>query len=333
MSSVFAGNLASTIRSFDEHPDYVRPLSTVVSSATNSGWFETPYVKRKFIFTFSLPMNISTISDNDRTYNGTYENVALTQNSKLDEIMTNPDFDQVRYDSLKTIEYTSPTIFGRDIAPLLITSGFNYNQSKDEFTINENFGRYQLSDGVESLSKFNWFPFITPQFEFSYMYTSLKVRYIGVPTPNLSAHLPAFSLQHEITGSLLKKVPLAISIVSSNSIQKIKYNSTGDVDGTLTLDGFSTFGGLLFGKQVKNFHFSCETGWEYATLKTGGELVITEDDEKELVRPNLDIVGKNNFRAALTISVLLPRWGATIGQSFGKQYNTSLNILNISTEK
>jgi hypothetical protein len=42
-----------------------------------------------------------------------------------------------------------------------------------------------------------------------------------------------------------------------------------------------------------------EMGWEYSKLSTGGKLYIIDDDE--WVKPNMDLVGRNMFRASVVI--------------------------------
>jgi hypothetical protein len=69
-----------------------------------------------------------------------------------------------------------------------------------------------------------------------------------------------------------------------------------------------------------------EAGWEGASLQTGGDLTIHAGGTDTDVHPNLDVDGRNGFRAALNFAFHFG-YQAVVGQNVGANVGNQVNIL------
>jgi hypothetical protein len=99
------------------------------------------------------------------------------------------------------------------------------------------------------------------------------------------------------------------------------------VDGTLELSGVSHFVGLLVGYNLLGMlEVFAEAGWEGATLQTGGSLTITDVTPNQEVKPDLEVEGRNGFRAALNVAFHFG-YQAVVGQNVGANLGNQFNLL------
>jgi hypothetical protein len=188
-----------------------------------------------------------------------------------------------------------------------------------------------INGGLKDLASLNWLPFLTPQLGVGFLGTELKVRYLGIPEiEGFSFSMPAVGIQHEIGTFVPIPVPgLKTSVALNMTWMSAEFSPKEGITGTLELEGFSYFAGVLVGyKFLGMLEAFVEMGWEGANMTTGGSLVIEgeTDADDETVRPNLDVDGRNGFRAALNFSFHLG-YQAVIGQNFGSQLGHNVNIL------
>ncbi len=151
----FAGKYDATVKAFADRSEYVTPLATVLGTMGNSGWNSASSIAKEPYLHFSLPISIVVISKKDRSYDGVYIDDGLLNSAELDK-------------SAATQNYTTPTIFGREPAPVVYKYVTNTKGMVTDTIIK------QFSDGLDDLKVFNWIPFTSLQCEASMHYTSLK---------------------------------------------------------------------------------------------------------------------------------------------------------------
>lgn len=139
--------------------------------------------------------------------------------------------------------------------------------------------------------------------------------------------MPAVGIQHDLA-SFLPPLPVNLSLAANWTWLSGEWTPGGDIDGSLTLDGTSSFYEILAGYTYANWlEVILETGWETASVKTGGNLVIKDEGQPdETVRPDMTLDGRNGFRAGLNIAIHFG-YDAVLGQSFGANLGNQLSIL------
>jgi hypothetical protein len=287
-------------------------------SITNSGWYQSAGVKKGIGIYFGIPMNMTYIADADREYDGTWTDIGC-QTAKP----KNP-----AADCREQTGYTGPTAFGREAAPVMYTSVPDVNGNIiDSIPVN-------INGGLEDLAAMNWLPFAAPQLGVGFLGTELKLRYMGIPSiAGVSFSMPAVGLQHDISTFLPKPIPvpgLKTSVAFNMTWFSAEFEPGEDIEGKLELTGFSYFAGVLVGyKLLGTLEAFLEAGWEGANMKTGGNLVLTDPDDpanNETVKPNLDVDGRNGFRAALSFAFHFG-YQAVVGQNFGAELGHNVNVL------
>lgn len=311
-----ADNVDSFIKSFQDNKSYIQPFATLFGSATNSGWYQSSAVPAGFGFYIGFPVNFTQISDKDRTFKGTFVDEgcqayhAHTANGpqKCDE----------------TTAYTAPTLFGRIPGPVMRKS--HVNVTNDVIIDSTDF---PYSDGKQDFSSLNWLPFVEPQISLAFKYTELKFRYIGVPLSAFSLSMPGVGVQHDLA-SFLPPLPLSLSVAGNITWLSASWTPGGHISGSLDLTGESHFFGILAGYTYARWlEVFLETGWEGATIKTGGSLVIhdkADSTNNQIVKPNLNLTGRNGFRAALNLAIHFG-YDAVLGQNVGAEFGNQVNIL------
>ena len=283
--SVFAGKFDSAVRAFESQPKYVEPIATVLGTIGGTGWQNSSFVSKSLRGAISLPISITILHDKDRIYSDTYIDSGILFSNLPDSVKA--------VDAYKG--YITPTVFGTEPAPTLYKSVTDVDGN-----IVDSIPVY-FSDGIPDVASFNWIPMPTLQAEISYLYTSIKLRYIGRPSSTLSINYPGIGIQHDIKSFLPNLKSVSITAFGNFSFPILKWTPGDGIDGSVDMKGFSTFSGITIGHNFKkaNFDLFMEMGWEYSKLTTGGELYITSDDE--WVRPNMDLIGRNMFRASVVI--------------------------------
>jgi hypothetical protein len=316
----YAGNVDAIVKAFEDNEDYVKPFATIFGSMTNSGWYQSSAVPAGFGFYLGLPINMTSLADEDRSFSWT-----VTDDGCRLYHTNNPTGTQT---CSEVTTYNTPTIFGRSKGPVTQLSDYNPNSKTIVAT------RYiPLSDGKQELSSFNWLPFLEPQLSFSYKYTELKLRYIGLPLDAYSFSMPGLGIQHDLA-SFLPALPLPVSFSAAANFTWLSatWKPGGNISGSMDLTGLSQFYGVLAGYTYKNWlEVFLETGWEMANMKSGGSLVIhdnsaTNPQPDETVKPNLSLDGRNGFRVNLNIAFHLG-YDAVLGQNVGAQFGNQVGIL------
>lgn len=280
VSSAYSGKYDSVVKAFESKPNYVVPAATLLGSLTGNGWNQHAKLGKEFSFSLSLPITIAVLSDQDRTYEGVYVPQAYAD-FVAEKNITNPHH-------LISQPYETATIFGKKAAPTL------YEPDIDIMTGGvADSTPVLLSDGIENLAKFNWFPMASIQMQWQFHNTAIKLR---------ASMFPGIGVQHDIS-SFAPNVPLDITIFHNHSFQIINWEPGNDITGQLELRGNTGFTGFTMGKQLANdvLQIFLESGIEYSTLKTGGDLFIKSENERVL--PNLTIKGRSNFRVGLHMTV------------------------------
>jgi hypothetical protein len=312
-----AASLDDVVKEFEKSEGYVQPLATLFGSMTNSGWYQSASVPRGFGFYVGLPINFTQIGDDDREYKGSFPDQGC--------ILYHQDQPGGTTPCPESVGYTGPTLFGKGKGPTVKTKNYNPNSNTFSSTDINNL----TSDGDPTMSSFNWLPFAQPQLSFSYFHTEAKFRYIALPLDIFSVSLPAFGLQHDFAWAMPNS-PVHASLAANWSFLSAEWTPGENIDGTLTLDGSSAFYGAVVGWTWKNWlEVFTEIGYETATVKTGGNLIINDEDGQnapQVVKPNLTLEGRNGFRMALNVAFHLG-YDAVIGQNIGAELGNQLSIL------
>ena len=309
-----AANVNDVVKAFEDNKDYVQPIATLFGSATNYGWNQSSAVPKGFSFYLGIPVTLTAIAEDDRSSEGTW-----TDGGCKSYHTNNPTGTQ---SCSETRKYKAPTLFGRDKGPVLDSSAYNPVSNSITGTF-----RIPLNDGNADAASFNWLPFFEPQLGFSFYHTELKLRYLGLPLEAFSFSMPAVGIQHDLA-SFLPPLPVNLSVAANWTWLNGEWTPGGDIDGSLTLDGTSSFYGILAGYTYANWlEVFLETGWETASVKTGGNLVIKDEGQPdETVRPDMTLDGRNGFRAGLNIAIHFG-YDAVLGQSFGANLGNQVSIL------
>jgi hypothetical protein len=311
--SAAAAKLADVVRAFENNQDYVQPIATIFGSATNSGWYQSSAVPRGFSFYLGLPINFTQIASDDRKFTGTWTDNGCKQYHK-----NHPGGPQ---SCSETTRFTAPTMFGSGSGPILDSSAYSptTNSIAATFHVPQN-------DGNAEAAAFNWFPFAEPQASVSCYNTEVKLRYFALPLDVVSVSLPGLGIQHDLA-SFLPPLPVSLSVAANWTWLNGSWKPGGDVDGSVKLNGTSAFYGVLAGYTYARWaEVFLETGWETASLKTGGDLIIHDNPGEERVRPNLTLQGRNGFRANLNVAIHFG-YDAVLGQNLGANLGNQVSVL------
>ena len=311
------GQIAELVRAFQDNPAYVAPFATLYGSMSNSGWYQSAAVPKGFGLYLGFPMNITRISDEDRSFKATY----------VDSVCMNYRATSPPSTCREVTKFTTPTIFGGDHAPIVLTSNLDTNGQIVD-TQKDTVG---ISDGLKSFLVYNWFPFGAPQFGISWKYTEVKLRYIGLPLSTFSFSMPGIGIQHDFASFLprfLPKLPINISAAANFTWLSGELKPGGDVSGTMELTGFSHFLGLLVGYTYGGWAEAfLEAGWEGASLHGKGDMIIDPTSASpENISVDMTLDGRNTFRAALNVAIHFG-YDAVLGQNFGSEFGNQLNLL------
>lgn len=307
---------ADAIKAFEDNADYVAPMATLFGSLTNSGWYQSAGVGGLFGFYLGLPISLAGISDDDRSYQGTWtdQGCVLFHEDGDNPAASGPDCPE-------RVSFTAPTLFGRMAAPDNLETLYDPNTNTISGAL-----EHPNHDGIPRLADFNWLPFVMPQLGMNFLHTELKLRYFILPLGDFSFQAFGIGLQHDLD-SFLPPLPVSVSVAGNFTRMSAEIKPGDGVDGTLELSGISHFVGLLVGYDLLGMlEVFVEAGWEGATLETGGSLTITDVTPNEEVRPALKVEGRNGFRAALNLSFHFG-YQAVVGQNVGANLGNHFNLL------
>jgi hypothetical protein len=322
-SCLFAGALEETVKAFEKRPDYVKPLITSVGTMTNSGWFVGGENPKTFGYSISLPISLVYLNNNDRQYSGSFIDSGCQECMKQKAAGANVNC----ANCVECQQFTAPTIFGTIPIP-------NVYQSRLDLHGNVN-GKLAadppFSDGSADLNSTVLLPFATLQASFSYYYSELILRYIGIPSiAGISVQFPGIGLKHDFC-HFIPMCPVSLSLAANFTFLSATWKPGGNVQGSLQLSGLSDFFGMLIGyKAAKHLEVFLEGGWEHISMTPSGELHIIDEDN--WVRPRTTITGRNGFRMALNVSFPIT-YNPVIGGIGGAQFGNLINVISFKSPR
>lgn len=323
--STIAGKYDSFIEAFEDNSDYIRPLSTILGTGSNCGWYRTANVDREFAFQIGFPMSISIINDDDRSYTGVYRDPAVAQVVAMGGELYGAPVEQ---------KYTAPTLFGEGAAPEYVKRYYvdmfgNILMDGDQPYVTT----VLMSSGMGTFSDLKVIPFGTLQASFSLFYTSIHLRMIGAKVPKKfndlgSMAFPGFGIQHDFH-SIFPNLPVDLALAANITFQNMTFRPGKNIAGELELNGVANGISLLVGKSFRLVDLTASFGWENQVLKSGGELYITDSKGNvDLISPNVTLKGNNTIRAGVTVSLKAGGFTPTVTHSFGKQMNTAVDLFS-----
>jgi hypothetical protein len=313
------------VRSFERNNNYIQPFATIFGTAANAGWNQSAWVGKGFGFYLGIPLSVAYVSDDDRTFNGTFVDDGCKQ--------YNNDPAHVPGSSCKEVtSYKGPTILGGK-APVMHRSIYDPYYSHniiDTLDIQMNDGQFD----------FPMLPFGAPQIGLSYYFTEIKARYMWNPVEDLGdSKLPitffGLGFQHDlrsVTRFLPVKLPVNISLFWNKTWLTADFTpGADDIKGTISMEGTASSYGLLWGYTFGNWlEFFLETGFESANLKTSGDLTLNADDadanKHEHITPHVSVDGRNGLRVSLNVALHFG-YDIVAGQTFGAEAGNMVNIL------
>ena len=186
---------------------------------------------------------------------------------------------------------------------------------------------------IAELSALSVLPFLTLQAAFSYYYSEIQLRYIGIPAiGGVSFNFPGIGLQHDFH-HFFPSWPISLSLAAHMTFLTASWKPGDNVEGTLQLSGLSSFIGVLAGYQITNYlEVFLETGWDNSYMTPSGRLIITNDNgQRDIVEPHQTITGRNGFKAALNFSFPI-HYNPVVGGFAGAQWGNVINILSYKSK-
>ncbi|HEX2956698.1 MAG TPA: DUF6588 family protein [Chitinispirillaceae bacterium] len=299
-STLYAGRGSSTMHSINEQPGYMRPFATSVGTLTNSGWLQSASIERDFGFSFSLPISLAYIGKKDRQYSESYTN----------------------HETGTSVNVTVPTVFGSMNKPIV------YHGTSQNIPDSTTF-----RPGLEEFQTLSVLPYITLQASFSFYYTELKLRYIGLPLSNNSSfYFPGIGLQHDLH-HFFPSSPVAVSLAGNITFLNASFTPGDRLEGTLTTGGISSFLGVAAGYRPSDkIELFLETGWDHCHVSAKGSIISSEDDTRETIPVDNKITGRNAFRIALNVAVPL-KYNPVAGVIAGAQWGNMINLISFRSKQ
>jgi hypothetical protein len=315
------GQFDGTVKAFEEQAQYVKPIATLLGSMSNASWYQSAAVPKEFGFYVGLPISLIYINSRDRQYTDVYVDTNCIECKEFRAEYPEHGIDCA--ECVSRVEYTAPTLFGTSDPPILRLMTLDHNKNVIDYE------QIHFSGGLEGPSSLSLLPFATIHADLSWYHTAVKLRYVGVPEiSGISFHMPGFGLQHDFSSFLPESFPVSLGVAGNLTLVFASWAPGENIDGELELDGMAGFAGIVAGRRFGRFEIFLESGWEGAKLEAGGNLDINYDDgTSEKIRPGLTLTGRNIFRAALNVAVDLGGYRPVVGQIFGADMGSTLNII------
>ncbi|MDG5816832.1 hypothetical protein QA601_17175 [Chitinispirillales bacterium ANBcel5] len=326
---VRGNSLNETVNALVDQKDYFRPIATTFGTLTNAGWFQSASVGKEFSFGVSIPISIVYLNGADREYSVRYYDDGCT----TCRIQEDRGADVDCRGCIEVQRVSTPTIFGDSEIPELSRSILNRHGS----VISVNEGDTGLIGG--HLPDVSVLPYVTLQTTFSYYYTALTLRYMGLPEIGISDFgdvkiaFPGFGIHHDFQ-YLLEDLPFSLSVAANftwlNAYWKTGEDDDNDIVGEFNLKGLSSFVGIVSGYKPLNFmEVFLEMGWENSFIQPSGTLDVdgTLIDDDDWVR----FKGRNGFRASLNVAFPI-RFNPVIGMIGGSQFGNFINIISFKSK-
>ncbi len=312
-----AGQSAYTQAKFSyEEAGYDQPLATLLGTVLNSGWAQSSRVGRGFGIYLGIPVFLAYVSEADQYYTA-YRASGCAQSRLMGSSIpcNDPDY----------LPYKVPTIIGPN------SGGRTY---KEHILQNgEPSGQYyytKIASGEEYFQGHTILPFLMPQMSLSFFFTEIKLRYLPVPISSLGVdgQFMGVGIQHDIA-SIFGRFPVDISLASSFNMWSFTWEPK-DLGGSITMDGITSFSGLVIGKRLGIFELFTELGWESSSLKVSGS-IWEESSPGHDVNLDVSVKGRNGLRAAFNMAVHFAS-NPVIGQQIGSQLGSQFNIFTLKKE-
>ncbi len=328
-----AGDYDQAVKSLEAYPDYVRPAATLLGTISNNEWIRPAEIGQDFRFTLGLPITITEVANKDRYYDNTF----MDPNTDKPALLNGKDSAYYRY----VQSYRAPTIFGRDPAPMGLKyfivapiDTMNSDPVKDTFIVVAKNDKL-MSDGIDKVAQFNWFPMVMLQTGISGYWTELRFHYVGVPFGSIRVNMFGVGLQHDIAW-LIPKSPVHVSAICDLTFPHLRWFPGDGITGSFVIKGISSFVGVSVckpfdcptTKHFRGFDLNANLGWEYCRISTGGSMHVLSDDS--YVKPNMKLVGRNTIRLSLSCDIRTRHTVHGAGYSFGAERATSINFLSLN---
>ncbi len=306
------GSWTETVNGITSHPTYAQPLATTFGSMANSGWFQSGSVGRGFGFGVALPVALVFLNGGDRKYEDSYVDEACRSC-----VEHGGDCRQC----IESQRFSAPTAFGSIDRPKLTRSTIDYDY--DVSSIRTAYAN-EYAAGIDELSALSVLPFASLQISFSYCYTELKLRYLGIPpVSGFSFQLPGIGIQHDVS-RFFPALPVSLSAAANFTLLSVSITPGRQIGGSLRARGLSNFLGVVTGYKIKDLlELFLETGWDHGFIHITG--AITETGET--ARIDAHVPGRNGFRAGLNLALSL-NYHPVVGGIAGAQAGTMVNVLS-----
>lgn len=321
-----ASDLGNTLRAFEDKPGYAQPIATLIGTINSQGWASSAQVGDHFGWNFALLLSIAYIGEDDHSYDFTHQ----TGCAELREAGYNC---VAEYDE-ETIQ-DAPTIWGGDQS----VHYYEYRAIGDGPSDFQSTLAGSLDKGYPDVREHTTIPFPLLSLSFSGKHFRGTVRGIGVPSFSEfgGLYLMGMGAQYDFSSFIPYLNPHGIysSVTANFSFWGLSYRPDSDIQGKLSLDGWTSFSGLVLGYRWKFLECFTELGYETSTLNSGGTLEdtsIEEGDADRIIRPAIEVDGRNGLRASINIAFHLGKWQPVIGQSFGAQIGTQANLIQFGKE-
>ncbi len=324
-TTLFASSLGQTLRAFEDKPGYVQPVATSFGTILNQGWIQSARVGKETGWNFSLIAPLAYIGTADHTYDFSYDDNCA-------ELKAMGKFCQTNGTS---VLQDVPTIWGPNSNAVY----YEYRSSGDapEDVMPVQIGT--ADDGHETIRKI-------PMLGLPYFQLGISKHFIqgtlrGFWLPSISEFGGYYSVGLGLQYDLTRFVPPSItekgfftSITCNASMWALSYVPSEDFTGELTLDGSASQAQWAIGWKYGAMEIFTEFGYEISSLKAGGALVelapAAGDDPN--IRPSIQVDGRNGARASINVAFHIGSWNPVLGQSFGAQIGSNLNILQFGKE-
>lgn len=321
--TVNAGDPASlTIEGIFNRPLYAQPVATLLGTGTNTGWYQSAAVGKEYGWGIALPVSLVFINNNDRQYEGTINDPVCVDCNERAAVTPTVDCKEC----VECIDFVAPTLFGT-----IQTPGYKISRLGLDGSVSGTKNIEPVfTNGVKEIAEFSLVPFATLQAMFSWNYTALTLRYIGIPSiAGFSFQFPGVGIQHDLS-RFLPPFPVSLSVAGNITFLNFAWEikDVKDAEGTLRLNGLSSFAGILAGSPLGFIEMFLEMGWEHSYLKPGGDTKVNG----ELLTTNQVIPGRNGFRAALNIALPI-KYNPVVGGIAGAQFGTQVTLLSYKSKK